>query len=122
MIKKRRLSTVKDLAQSLNDRLTSLTAGLSEVILVLDTYMYKPDSLKNKTRERGRQYTAPIQYKIADGTNIKHTPLTQFLSHEKTNADLTDYLAKAILNYKKINSGSHHISLRSHQKQQRPAL
>ena len=47
---------------------------------------------------------APIQYKIADDTNIKHIPLTRFLSHEKTRADLKDYLAKAILNYKKINS------------------
>ena len=40
--------TVKDLAQSFNDRLTTLTA--SEVILVFN--MYKPDSLKEKTRER----------------------------------------------------------------------
>ena len=47
------LSTVKDLGQGLNDRLTSLTAEFSEVILVFDTYMYKPDSLKNRTRERG---------------------------------------------------------------------
>ena len=90
---------MKDLAQSLNDRLTSLTAGFSEVILVFDTY--KPDSLKNKTRERRRQRKAPIQYKFADDTNIKHIPLTRFLSHEKTKADLTGYLAKAILSYKK---------------------
>ena len=61
-IKKRTLGTVKDLAQSLNDRLTSLTAGFSEVILVFDTY--KPDSLKNKTRERRQQGKAPIQYKL----------------------------------------------------------
>ena len=80
-IKKRTLSTVKDLAQSLNDRLTSLTAGFSEVILVFDTY--KPDSLKNKTRERRRQRKAPIQYKIADDTNIKHIPLTRFYHMKK---------------------------------------
>ena len=99
-VKKRTLGTVKDLAQSLNDRLTSLTAGFSEVILVFDTY--KPDSLKKKTRERQRQRKDPIKYKIADDTNIKHIPLTQFLSHEKTKADLTDYSSKAILNCKKI--------------------
>ena len=52
-IKKRTLSTVKDLAQSLNDRLTSLTAGSSEVILVFDTY--KPDSLKNKKETTTRK-------------------------------------------------------------------
>ena len=48
--KEKTLGTVKGIARSLNDRLTSLTAGVSLVILVLDTY--KPDSLKNKTRER----------------------------------------------------------------------
>ena len=90
---------MKDLAENFNDRLTSLTAGFSEVILVFDTY--KPDSLKEKTRERRRQGKAPIQYQIADYTNIKHIPLTRFLSHEKTKADLTDYLAKATLEYKK---------------------
>ena len=67
--------------------------------LVFDTY--KPHSLKEKTRERRRQGNAPIQYQIADDTNIKHIPLTRFLSHEKTKADLTDYLAKATLEYKK---------------------
>ena len=33
-----------------NDRLISLTAGFSEVILVFDTY--RPDSLKVKARQR----------------------------------------------------------------------
>ena len=65
----------------------NLTAGFSEVF---DTY--KPDSLKGMTTQK-----APIQYKIADDTNI---PLTWLLSHEKTKVDLTDYLAKAILDYK----------------------
>ena len=36
--KKGTFSTVKDLAQSFNDRLTTLTAELSEVILVFNTY------------------------------------------------------------------------------------
>ena len=59
------------------------------------------NSLKEKTREKRRQGKAPIQYKIADDTNIKHIPIARFLSHEKTKADLTDYLAKAILDYKR---------------------
>ena len=89
--KKGTFNTVKDLAQSFNDRLTTLTAGFSEVILVFDTY--KTDSLKEKTRERRRQGKAPVQYKIEDSKKIKHIPLTRFLSHEKTKADLTVYLA-----------------------------
>ena len=101
IIKKRTLSTVEDLAQGLNDRLTSLTAGFGEMILVFDKY--KPDLVKRKTRERRRQGKAPIQYKIAYDTNIKHIPLTRFLSNEKKKqkADMTKYLAKTILNYKK---------------------
>ena len=43
-----------------------------------------------------------MQYKIlADDTDIKHIPIARFLSHEKSKADLTDYLAKAILDYKR---------------------
>ncbi len=97
--KKGALSTVKDLAHSFNDRLTSLTAGFSQVIVVFDTY--KPDSLKAKTRERRRQGKAPVQYQITDDTNIQHISLTRFLSHKKTKADRTDYLAKATLNFNK---------------------
>ena len=54
------LDTVEDLAQGFNDRLTSLTIGFSEVILVFDT-LYSP---KAKTRERLRQGKAPTVYSI----------------------------------------------------------
>ena len=50
----------------------------------------------------------------ANDMNIKHVPLTQFLSYEITKADLADYHAKAT---KKLTSVSHHISIRPHQKQ-----
>jgi len=95
-------STVKDVAQSFNEKLTSLTSGFDEVILVFDTY--KSDSLKEKTRERRRQGKVPIQYQIADDTNIKHIPLTRFLAHEKTKTDLTDYLARTSLAFNKHSS------------------
>lgn len=100
--KKGTFSTVKDLAKSFNDKLTSLTTGFNEVILVFDTY--KPDSLKEKTRERRRQGQASIQYLIADDTSIKHIPLTRFLSHEKTKADLTEYLANSTLDANSTSS------------------
>ncbi|KAH3891911.1 hypothetical protein DPMN_016021 [Dreissena polymorpha] len=82
---------VKDLGQHFNDRLMTLTAGSDEIILVFDTY--KSDYLKQKTREKRRQGTDPVQYQIADDTSIKHIPMGRFLSHEKTKADLTVYLA-----------------------------
>ena len=90
--KSRTISTVKDIGHCFNYRLMSLTPGFREVILVFDTY--KPDSLKEETRERRRLGKAPIQYKVADDTKIKHIPLARFISHEKTKADLTDYLDK----------------------------
>ena len=49
--KKGIFGTVKDLAQSFNDMLTILTAGFNKVILDLVFNTYKPDSLKQKTRE-----------------------------------------------------------------------
>ena len=65
--------TVKDLAQSFNDRLTTLTAGFNKVILDLVSITYKPDSLKEKARETPTR-KAPVQHKIEDNTNIKHIP------------------------------------------------
>ena len=91
------ITTVKDLVQHFNDRLMTLTAGFDEIILVFDTY--KSDSLKQKTREKRRQGKDPVQYQIADDTNIKHIPMGRFLSHEKTKADITVYFAEATLKY-----------------------
>lgn len=91
------ISTVKELGHHFIGSLMNLTTGFDEVILVFDTY--KSDSLKQRTREKRRQGKDPIQYQIADDTNIKHIPMTRFLSHEKTKADLTEYLADATLKH-----------------------
>ena len=79
------ITTVKDLGHHFNDRLMNMTAGSDVIILVFDTY--KADSLKQKTREKRRQGKDPVQYQIADDTNIKHIPMGRFLSHENTKAD-----------------------------------
>ena len=98
--KKGTLSTVKDLAKSFNDRLTNLTAGFSEVILVFDTY--KPNSLKEKTREKRRQGIAPICNTRSQMIQTSSTFQSHGFYHmKKSKADLTDYLAKAILDYKR---------------------
>jgi len=80
--------TVNDLSESFNERL---------MFLVLDTY--RDDSLKSATRDKRTQGRAPIQYQVKDDTNIKHIPMNRFLSHYKTKADLTNYLAAKILEY-----------------------
>ncbi|KAI4810921.1 hypothetical protein KUCAC02_013848, partial [Chaenocephalus aceratus] len=61
------------------------------------------DSLKSATRDKRRQGKA-IQYQVRDDTNIKHIPLSRFLSHDQTKADLTDYLAAKILEYNRGSS------------------
>ena len=87
--------TVKHLSECFNDRLMSLTRDYDEIILVFDTH--RDDSLKSAKIRQGR---APIQYQVQDDTNIKHIPMSRFLSHDKTKADLTNYLAAKTLEYK----------------------
>ena len=80
-----------------NDRLMSLTQDYDEFVLVFDTY--GADSLKSATREKRRDGKAHVQYQVRDDTNIKHIPMSRFLSHDKTKADLTGYLASKTLEY-----------------------
>ena len=89
------ISTVKDFGQYFHGRLLVLTTYFDEAILVFDTY--KAHSLTQKSREKRPQGIDPIQYLIADDTNIKHIPMGRFLSHEKTKADITEYFAQAVL-------------------------
>ena len=86
--------TVRDLSGCFNDRLMQMTQDYDEIILVFDTY--RADSLKSATRDKQRQGKASIQYQVRDDTNIKHIPMSRFLSHDKTKAD---YLAAKILEY-----------------------
>ncbi len=94
--------TVKYLSECFNTRLMSLTRDCDEIILVFDTY--KADSLKSATREKRRRGKDPIQYQIRDDTSIKHIPMSRFLSHDKTKADLTKYLAAKTLEYNQSSS------------------
>src|SRR6218665_2988861 len=106
--------TVKDLSECFNNRLMSLTRDYDEIILVFDTYQNY--SLKSAARDKITQGRAPIQYQVRGDTNIKHIPMNRFLSHDKTKADLTHYLAAKILEYNKtaqkrvITSSSGHTS------------
>jgi len=86
---------VKYFSQHFNNRLVTLTVDFYEVILVFDTY--KTDSLKQKTTEKttARQRS----HSIPDCRRHKYQAHTNghFLSHVKTKANLTDYLAEAVL-------------------------
>ena len=75
----------------------STTWGYDDIILVFDTC--KDVSLKYATREARLQGQRPVQYHIHDETCIKHITMKRFLSHDKTNADLAEYLAMKVLTY-----------------------
>ncbi|KAG1654286.1 Pericentriolar material 1 protein [Nymphon striatum] len=54
------MATMKDLSETFYERLTNLTQRYDEVIGVFGTY--KPDSLKETTRQKRRQEKDPIMY------------------------------------------------------------
>ena len=91
------LGTVVDLGHGFNDLLVSMSWEYDAIILVFDTY--KDVSLKYATREARLQGQRPVQYQIHDETRIKHITIKRVLSHDKTNADLADYLAMKVLTY-----------------------
>ena len=91
------MKTVQDVGTCFNERVMSLTKDYNEIIVTFDTY--KKESLKNNIREKRRHGKDPVQYHLADDTNIQHIPLSRFLSHDQTKSDLAMYLAKGTLQH-----------------------
>ena len=91
------LGTVLDLSHGFNDLLVSMNWEYDAIILDFDTY--KDVSLEYATREARLQGQRPMQYQIHEETRIKHITMKRVLSHDKTNADLADYLAMKVLTY-----------------------
>ena len=94
------LGTVVDLSHGFNDLLVSMSwvyDAMIAIILVFDTY--KDVSLKYATREARLQGQRPVQYHIHDEMRSKHITMKRVLSHDKTNADLAEYLAMKVLTY-----------------------
>lgn len=91
------METVGDLSRWYYDRVMGLACDYDEIIVVFDTY--KPESLKQRTRERRNLGQLPVEYQIKDETNIKNITMNKFLSHYKTKKHLTEYLADKIIEY-----------------------
>ena len=70
------------------------------MILVFDTY--RAYSLKCTTREKRKQGKDPIQYQVSDDTNIKNIPMSRFLSHHQTKADLASKTVEYSKNSSKL--------------------
>ena len=72
-----------------------MTREYDEIMLVFDTYC-KDVSLKYATREARLRCQRPVH----DETGIEHiTMFKRFLYHDKTNADIADYMAMEVLTY-----------------------
>ena len=72
-----------------------MTREYGEIVLVFDTYC-KDVCLKYATREVWLQGQRPVQYEIHDDKGIEHNyhvMFKRFLYHDKTKADLADYMA-----------------------------
>ena len=108
------LGTVVGLTHGFNDLLVSMSWKYDAIILVFDTY--EDVSLKYATREARLQGQRPGQYQIHDKTCIKHITTKWVLYHDKTSADLADYLAMKVLTY---NTDSPSWSSRRHQDTQK---
>ena len=65
------------------------------IILVFDTC--NDVSLKYATRDARLHGQRPVQYHIHDETRIKHITMKRFPSHDKTKADVADYIAMKVL-------------------------
>ena len=77
----------------INDLLLSMTREYDQITFVVDTYTM---CLLNMRLEK-HAYMGSVL--IHDETHIKHITMKRFLSHDKTNADLADYLAMKVLSY-----------------------
>ena len=89
------IKTCKHLAEHFNNRLFSKYDENQEIRLIFDRYDV-PSSLKSATRTRRQGLEDPVYYRISDSTHIAKVPLKKLLSHTKTKAELTTFLAKKV--------------------------
>ena len=96
------VSTVRDLVGCFNYRLMQMPEDYDEINLVFHTY--RTFALKSSTRDKRRQGKASTLYHVIDDTNIRHIPMSWFLFHGKSKADLTNSLAAKILEFNMVPS------------------
>ena len=89
------IKTCKHLAEHFNNRLFSKYDENQEIRLIFDRCDV-PSSLKSATRTRRQGLEDPVYYRISDSTHIAKVPLKKLLSHTKTKAELTAFLAKKV--------------------------
>ena len=86
---------IKDLAEHFSNRLFSKYDDTQEIRLIFDGYDVQ-SSLKSATPTRRQGSEDPVYYRIIDSTHSGKVPLKKLLSHSKTMAELTAFLAKKV--------------------------
>jgi len=90
------IKTCKDLAEHFTSRLFVKHNNTQQIRLIFDRYDVL-SSLKFDTRSRRQGSQEPIHYHITDSTHIAKVTLKKLLSHTKTKAELTAFLAQKVM-------------------------
>ncbi|MES9905751.1 MAG: hypothetical protein ABW168_24155 [Sedimenticola sp.] len=99
------IMTVKDLGDCFIKAIMQEAANFNEIIVVVDTYT--KHSIKAAVRELRNNGQVPVRYQVKDETKLTHISLKRFLSHYKTKAHLTTYLAQKLREIQHRNRESH---------------
>ena len=94
-IKKSKLSTCRDFAQSFSEIILSLTRRCEEIKVVFDHY--DANSLKPQTRCSRINGITPVQYRVTDTTQISVLDIREFLASIHTKDELTEFLSRKLL-------------------------
>ena len=89
------IKTCKDFSNAFNKLIMLETGDSDEIRVLFDRYV--SHYLKAGTREK-RCAGNVIKYKVNDTTNIEGVSMKSFLSHIETKHELTEYLAKNLIN------------------------
>ncbi|KAK3746101.1 hypothetical protein QZH41_015518, partial [Actinostola sp. cb2023] len=89
------IKSCQQLADHFSNRLFSKYDGCQEIRLIFDRYDV-PSSLKTATRTRRQVSEDPVYYRITESTHISKVSLKKLVSHTKTKAELTTFLAKNV--------------------------
>ena len=90
------IKTCKDLAEHFIARVFVKYNNTQQIRLIFDRYDVL-SSLKSATRSKRQGTQEPIYYHITDSTHIAKVTLKKLVSHTKTKAELTAFLAQKVM-------------------------
>ena len=95
------ITTCSQLANHYINQLLQKCSESEEIHVVFDRYDVEL-SLKSATRVRRQGGQDPVYYRVTDSTHLGKVPMKKLLSRNKTNMELTEYLARKALDHAEI--------------------